>query len=607
VCVCVELFSQSPLAFSQVTGGGPGGGGSGEPGGGSGGGGGTGGGGGANGNFTHNDQLLIAYFGYDEGPDDYTQLVPPTWESWQDFELNRGPSDPPWTATERMFGAFVVANQNDSDSDGVRDHIDPAIPTNGRPGKSAEPDLIKLIIHIPEWQPHYECNVFARRHDFNNNSTVATEAVRFFGSKSKGSLHGIAGITPWIGAPPVDPFFSGFAPTLGFRITAAGTYTVYAEVNTKSVHICDYEILVEFRKPTNSTANGEYDRVNVTGIWAELPENGLVTERTLFEIKAKGTNLSHQYYFDLWQNGLPPNYEFPVGEGLPETGTIVTIYDDHFVEGQGIYTAPRFESGNKRHARVWLQMRVKAVSADNIGRFLWLEVVNSANKGSAAFIDVGDKIGYSLSPYVHSQVLLKLSDELAGQISADRYAPSWRPGAELTFVVQPKEVAHRLMSNNIRANFDISRQKHYRQYIPNSHELYPTTDELPNDDISGNDEDCSQLPIQEGRLIALDCPGHGNMDVGLSQFLTFWRSHDANTYRIRSEFKEFVRVDLTGKPRPMGADGMEIWGSRCSDKATCFMNSSIQSDQSRPVSFNTFYVFPVEEHSIGQGPNTTPW
>lgn len=619
--MCLGLLSQSPLAFCQAPGGGTGGG---EPGGGTGGnggggtgGGGAGGGGGANGNFTHNDQLLTAYFGYDEGPDNYTQLVPPTWESWQDYELNRGPSDPPWTAAERMFGAFVVTNQNDSDSDGVWDHIDPAIPTNGRPGKIAEPDLIKLVINIPEWQPHYECNVFARRHDFNTNTTIGTEAIRFFGSKSKNSLVGIAGITRWIGAPPVDPFFSDFAPALGFRITAAGTYTVYAEVNTKSLHICDYEILVEFQKPTNATENGEYDRVNVTGIWAEVPEDGLVTERALLEIKDKGSvsELPRRYYFDLFPNGIPPGYQWPTEENLPNTDAIVTIYDDQFVEGQHIYLASGFKSG-QGHARQWVQMRVKLIGADNIGRFMKLEYVNSSNKGNTGFITVGDKIGYSLSPYVRSQDVLKLSDLCAGQISADRFAPSWRPGMEATFIVQPKEVAHRLMSTGTRANFDITRQMKFRESNtavaePTNLILYPDLDEQPNDDKSGRDEDCLQQIEQDGRLIVVDFPGHGNTDESRDQPYMFARSESPGViFKNAYEFKEFVRVDLTGNTRPTGFDGPSgvggrdvLWGSRCSIKETWHVNSEIIGDNLRPVEGFTFYARPVGRHEVYRGPN----
>jgi len=573
-----------------------GGGDPGSPGGGGGSGGGTGGtGNGQHGNFDHNDQLLTVYFGYDPTADDYTQLVPGEWEAYQDYTSG------PWTEASRMFGAFVVANLNDSDSDQIVDYQDSSVIGNER---TAEPDLIKLVINIPDWGPHYQCSVEAFHTNFTTNTTTATEAIRFFGTKTKGSLNGTAGITPWPGNP-VDPQNPSYTPAKGFSITEAGTYIVYAEVSAASDHICDYDIRVLFSKPETTTSDGEYDQVNVTGIWAEVPEDGFIAERTLFEIKQVG-NIPHKYYFNLFDNGGNLNAPFP--EGLPNTGDVVTVYDDDFQEGQGIYEAPGFKTGTG-HARVWLQMRVLAVAADNVGQFMFLEVLNSSNKGFTGFISVGDKIGYSLSGYVKSQDVLKLSDELAGQISADRYAPSWRPGMEITFIVKPKEVAFKPMSNNVKAAFDITRQKRFVVFntqvpSPSITAEYPHIDELPNDDTTGKDEDCSQLENQEGRLIAIDFPGHGNTDDNRPQEFKFARSeYSGITFTIESEYREFVRADLRGVPRPIGADGHNLWGSRCSVKYVWYMNSDIIGDGNRPVEFTTFYAKPDGRHQIGKGSN----
>ncbi len=219
----------------------PGGEGGSPPGGGGSSGGGSSGGGvggGAHGNFDHNDQMLKAFFGYDPAAKDYTQEVPGAWEARQQYTTG------PWLEADRMFGAFVVANLNDSDSDQIVDHEDPSVVGNGR---AAEPDLIKLVITIPQWGPNYECSVEGFHTDFLTNTTTSTQAIRFFGSNTKGSLNGMAGITPWPGGV-VDPQNPSYTPAKGFSITQAGTYTVYPPKT-------------EDEKPNDSGFNGDIDFV----------------------------------------------------------------------------------------------------------------------------------------------------------------------------------------------------------------------------------------------------------------------------------------------------------------------------------------------------------
>jgi len=278
VCLFVCLFvcligTPGSMAFGKRQD--PGGEAGSPPGGGGSGGGGSssgGVGGGAHGNFDHNDQMLKAFFGYDPAAKDYTQEVPGAWEARQQYTTG------PWLEADRMFGAFVVANLNDSDSDQIVDYEDPSVVGNGR---AAEPDLIKLVITIPQWGPNYECSVEGFHTDFLTNTTTSTQAIRFFGSNTKGSLNGMAGITPWPGGV-VDPQNPSYTPAKGFSITQAGTYTVYAEVHAASLHICDYDVIVELRTPESTTSNGQYDQVNVTAIWATTKK--VVTDQVEHEI-----------------------------------------------------------------------------------------------------------------------------------------------------------------------------------------------------------------------------------------------------------------------------------------------------------------------------------
>lgn len=576
-------------------------GGSGQGGGGSSGGGssGGGGGGGAHGNFVHNDQMLKVFFGYDASANEYNQEVPGEWEARQQCTTGL------WLESDRMFGAFVVANRNDSDSDQIEDYKDSSVVGNSR---AAEPDLIKLVITIPEWGPQYECSVEAFHTNFITNSTTSTESIRFFGSKTKGSLIQ-AGITPWPGSP-VDIFNPTYTPADGFSITQAGVYTVYAEVHAASEHICDYTVIVELRTPESATSNGEFDQVNVTAIWAE--EHKFVNDRTELEIvQVANSGGDKVIYHQLPVNGGP---QVALPAGL-EVGDYIVIYDDNWtpdgfraeIYNGGLWVS-NTQNVKQRSARQWVMARIEELQVDGGIRISFPNQPEGVGKGTRQIITPFDRFAYALNKHVkpNQANLSWLPDQFSYQAAAIiganmRETPNWKNGVEISFAALPIDIMKKQMSNGEYVQFDIARQAHGGVLWKNGNnwqkvegivpQFYPTQDEIANDDSAAfpaNYDECTSSPRDTAILTVIDVPGiGGNVPGSADQKNRFAFLPEGDGWAHHMEFKEFVRVRFDGEAATFHSPGDNIlWGSRCSEKLFWHNFHTAEHNPGRPHNFN---------------------
>jgi hypothetical protein len=435
------------------------------------------GGGGGHGTNEHNDSLITAYFGYDKDVNDYTQEVPGEWEAYQDSASGE------WWNQSRMYGAFVVANLNDSDGNQVvdKDDLEYTVNLDQEVSYHSEPDLIKLVIHITEWNEHYQCFVEPRKTDFYAGGGAGSSSGGGSGTQSGlvGSEPSPGGGTPPGGHDPFNPnapytvtpdikFYksatkapltnmAGVVPvpgTNGFKITGPGQYTVYVEVSAASTHPSDYTIHLEFRQPTIPTNKGQWDRVNITLVWATKHKFVNQREETTIVHVAPGNDVI--YY-------QPPNADprLPLPLGL-EVGDYIVIYDDNFVQTPpeptlGIYPSNRYEPNTqfdeRRNARKWIFARINSIENDG---GLRLDYINPQNDkhGSKDLVSTYDRFAYVLNKHVKpnepgtSLLPSSFCYAAAGVIGSNqRKLPLWRNGMELVSAATPLKVMTKPMSS----------------------------------------------------------------------------------------------------------------------------------------------------------------
>ena len=614
--------------FGQAPGGPPDGGGS--SGGGSSGGGSSGGGSGSNSpyNCVHNDQLMKAYFGYESRVFDYVAEAPSEWEHWLDYS-----GDGAWSAS-RHFGAMVVANRNDSNSDRVVDLMDAF---TGSPFDNLEPDLIKLEINIPDWGPHHECHVSARVWRLFSGSFPIlvpwpSEDVRFFASPQKAELSTIAGITPVPGGV-VNPMKPEYRPAKGFEITNSGEYTVYVEVHSASQFASDFDIELVLRKPMPSTESGEYDRVNVTSVWSG--EQRVVTTRSEREIihigeyeddvdgpEGPAWPTSGMVIYDRLPGTLPTLNELPP----LDIGEYIVIFDDNFSapNENGVWTKSGYnwgiyaeelwksneENATSKHsmARQWVMAQIIGIQEDGGYRLLF-PLIPDLTYGDPEMITKFDRFAYSLNKNVAIEAdwlheIVNLNGQRIGVDSINgKYRPTGRNGIEIQFVVSPSDLFSKQMSNGERVKVDTARQAHggIREIFFNNepevdHEekTFPQEDELPNDSPGNWDTDF-WAERDNNVITVLDGPGcREEMDYDKSQWRRFQTSkrydfegnpRPENSFIIRqdADMKEFLRIRFIGQDVTRSYPKNELWGSRASDKVRWHSKHAVSPDESRPV------------------------
>jgi hypothetical protein len=446
----------------------------------------------------------------------------------------------------------------------------------------------------------------------------------------------MAGITPWPGGV-VDPQNPSYTPAKGFSITQAGTYTVYAEVHAASLHICDYDVIVELRTPESTTSNGQYDQVNVTAIWATTKK--VVTDQVEHEIllvddwsdgELSGKVIYHQL-------PTPPGVPTPALPAELEIGDYIVIHDDNWtslVNGVWEETGYRWEiydqevyksnedQNKHRLGRQWVFARVNSVQSDG-GMRISFPLEEGPYYGHSEMITKYDRFSYCLNKHVHSdaswlhKIWCVLGACRLGSYSAnDQYRPTSANGIEFQFLVSPDKIFEKPMSNEKLVAVDTARQMHGGSFMEIFELIlqqgnHPQQDELPND--AGQNVDCDfVVPRLNNIITVVDGPRVEGKHIDENQenrFGTTFFLHPATQevifVRQDLDFKEFVRIGLLGEEVNKDYPGDIVWGSRASPKVRWYSKHSMIPDESRPVVDGQLYYSRKRdnwENEIGLGP-----
>ena len=474
------------------------------------------------------DSLLKAYFGNGAQSDVSAGWIEvPDSEEWE-------PSSGP--ANDYAYGAIVVANKNDTDSDGFIDsteggNLPVTVPTNQRiiSGTSGvrfeEVDLIKIVVTLPP-----STNGKLGSNDGN---------IQFWADTQKTSVFEMNGLP------------NSFCTSASFEnlSSAAKSWTVYAEVPHESSVLNDKAIWFENR--TSET----FDRIRITAIWSSQPL--YLTKRNYYsQIVRVG---------EFGSNVVDVEEPFSIGDQL-------SVYDDNGI----------FDSGKR--AFVANVLNVETPPTTISGARLTLSSVVPDWVTSNDFYSKGiSKLNDGFAIRGNSQMA-----GYDGRIGHARDMPTASWVIEVGFKMKPTGITRATLSTGKKIRFDMTRQAYanrgffgkyssqvwvVRQGINPENNLpflYSPIDEWANDDaytIASPDEDCdTSIPnwlsashtsstftyAIHDMLFQIDAPGRSRTD-----FFT-----EETRYVYRGNFFDFPRVSFDGHP-PVGN---RISGTRCGFK-----------------------------------------
>lgn len=194
-------------------------------------------------------------------------------------------------------GAFTVANLNDTDSDRVRDDLDPVVSKDAIPDRNDpkdgldEVDLMKIVI----LKPNVEGNLGTLTLRFTQPGS--TSAGTFYSSSNPDLTNSTLTYVP----DPLNPFARSEVTfnDASFR-NADNTYkasiTVYAELRVESTALRDYTIELSY--------GGATDKAKATGVWAELTQfkGGAANDTNLVTANAQSPRSVKDYDATLLAN-----------------------------------------------------------------------------------------------------------------------------------------------------------------------------------------------------------------------------------------------------------------------------------------------------------------
>ncbi len=193
---------------------------------------------------------------------------------------------------ELNVGAFTVANRNDTDSDRVRDDLDPVISKDPIPDRNDpkdgvdEVDTMKLVII----RPKVEGNIGEMTLKFTQPGS--TSAGSFYSSSNPDLTESKSKLTYVL--DPANEYARSHITfnDANFR-NADNTYkdsiTVWAELRAASTALRDYTIELSY--------GGATDKVKATAIWAELSQfkGGAANDTNLLTVNAQSTAAERAY------------------------------------------------------------------------------------------------------------------------------------------------------------------------------------------------------------------------------------------------------------------------------------------------------------------------
>ncbi len=480
---------------------------------------------------THVDSLCKAHCGFDQSSE-----VTANYEYEADFPTNQTKE------TNRTFGAYAVVNWNDSDSDGAdkygnpqtRDADDTSVSGNGR---THEIDLIKLTIKFPA---HYKPEFL------HMGAWVTAEPWKMKLTKSYG-------LKLWKTNKKETEWTE-------FEIHTAGAEeTIYVEVTQVSAQMSDMWIKVSHTYHADGGAGvvkEEFDRIAVTGIWADLVEakKDMSPQIEIMSVD----NANNKLRLHAAGAVAPP--------GAPSVGDLVAIFDDKNTYIKDATGAVR--DGDDQALKYGL-FRVKSI-ANGLYEFERASIYTPAP--FPTWVNVSDKVAVVGFPKIDDAVFLDVIHQNKAKGGMQRRSPQMAASIFFKFQVKPSGITWKKLSDGKKAIFDITRQTRYAkrffldgQWISGSEgeEDWPSTDEKPNDDISGDDEDCiTPANNQHDFLYSYDVPGYPK------------NARDKWSFVYRANFREFVRVsfvDSTTNNSSTYWGANTTKGSRCSDRIQwCF-------------------------------------
>ena len=358
----------------------------------------------------------------------------------------------------------------------------------------------------------------------------------------------------------------------GFENTKeGGTETIYAEITKPSKRIGDFEIRVEHTYSEGADVIEEFDRIQVTAIWAD--------DAQAFE--------KHQYHKITHVDA--ENMTIKVGEGgmvpagMPGEGDLVMLLDD---DNRYIFTSGgKLRLGPDQAAKTneWALFRVKSIRGTEV------KLERAGKEGNLlrafpAWLNKGDRFNFVAPKYIDDVVMLNTIQNVAMLNGNLRDTPTACWGILIRFQARPTGITRVKLADGNRVSFDITRQMSGK--IGGKTILWPKGDK-PNDDGGGGDNDTAThgSKVAHDFLFSVDQPGFGPP----------WGLMGTDTSRsvARLNAKEFVRLDFV--PSSITDEDLD-WGntqagSRCSVKAHWCTAINILSDLDKNIDKGAFYKF----------------
>ena len=450
-------------------------------------------------------------------------------------------------AQDQIYGAIVVVNKNDTDSDGVLDYEEgghrlPSSPAKEKEIKSLngavndtvkngdgrldEVDLIKVELTIPAQTLGKLKSSDPYRISFWRDINKKEVAQGLQNNGTRCSQY-----------------------TVNNNTNASIQKTVYVEVHPKAnsdgistALNSDWITYEGTSNPGTPQETSIYDKVAVTAIWA----------------KTVGAQVSRQSFSEISRIN---NSKIKVrGHQNYDLGDQICIYDDNETAGSGVSFYVADVVGVASLSNNWFELELEQrVGVNNVKANVptWVGTGDSFAKGISALDDSANNRANMENP-VYS-----------GVIGHDRGRPVAYWGIEVAFQAFPSGITRAKLSgnNNPRIKFDVTRQVYRNsseaadQWRSRSGTLYQPVSELPNDDPTELDEDCDTMAIppyhtsssyvSHDFLYQIDAPGADNTQDFIA----------TDTYWLMGNFVEFTRVSFDGT----APKGNVLSGGRCSE------------------------------------------